>query len=126
MKRIVLFTVCILGMFAIAGCHKPMPMPTGAINATDAAINENLQALHAGVLQYKADVAAGKHTPTNNEKVLLNKIILTLNEADGIYQSYHNALKADPTLGEPAELSALIAALTANITSLETFIEGVK
>ena len=114
-------------VLTLAGC-KPAnaPLPTGAINATDAGLNANLQAAHAAVVQYEADVTAGKHTPTAQEKAIVNDLITALNTADPLYQSYHAALVANPGAGEPANLAAALAAVTANLGQLQALISGGK
>lgn len=109
------------------GC-KPAnaPLPTGAVNAVDAGLNANLQAAHAAVVQYEADVTAGKHTPAAGEKAIVNNLITALNTADPLYQSFHAALVANPNSGEPADLAAALAAVTANLTQLQALISGGK
>jgi hypothetical protein len=112
---------------SVAGCKTtPAPLPAGAINSVDAGLNENLQAAHAAVVQYEADVTAGKHTPDATEKAVVNKLIAALNVADPLYQSWHAALVADPTAGEPQQLIDALAAVTANLNAVQTIIQAVK
>ena len=122
---------CILVLLAMEistiGCKTtPAPLPTGAINAVDAVLNANLQAAHAAVVQYEADVTAGTHTPTASEKSVVNTLIVSLNTADPLYQSYHAALVADPTAGEPAQLAAAVTAVASNLSALQALIQAVK
>ena len=126
MKRIAIFTASILLALCV-GCHAAnVPLPTGAINATDAQINANLQAAHAAVLQYEADVTAGKHTPDATEKTVVNKLVAALNFADPLYQSYHAALVANPAAGEPQQLIDALTAVTANLSAIQTLVQAVK
>ena len=116
-----------LAAFALGlalGCAKPAPLPTGAINAVDAGLNANLQAAHTAVVQYEADVNAGKHTPTPEEKVIVNQLIAALNTADPLYQSYHAALVADPTAGEPQQLIDALTAITTNLSAIQALVKG--
>ena len=112
---------------SVTGCKTtPAPLPAGAVNSVDAGLNENLQAAHAAVVQYQADVTAGKHTPTAAEKTVVNALIVALNTADPLYQSYHAALVADPTAGEPQQLIDALAAVTANLSAVQNLIQAVK
>ena len=116
-----------LASFALGlvfGCAKPAPLPTGAINAVDAGLNANLQAAHAAVLQYEADVNAGKHKPTVTEAAIVNKLINALNTADPLYQSYHAALVADPTVGEPQQLIDALNAVATNLSAIQALVKG--
>jgi hypothetical protein len=124
--RTFLFCAAFLFGYAVVGCAKPAPLPTGAINAVDAGLNANLQAAHAAVVQYESDVTAGKHTPTPTEKTVVNNLIRALNTADPLYQSYHAALQKDPTAGEPQQLIDAVTAVTANLSSIQNLIQGAK
>lgn len=122
----------------LEGCaaQKPVPLPIGAINAVDAGINANLQAAHAAVVQYEADVTAGKHTPDATEKVIVNKLVASINVADLLYcgpvngqcapSSYHAQLVANPSVGEPQQLIDALAAVAANLTAIQSIVQGVK
>jgi hypothetical protein len=122
--------------FALSGCAKPGPLPTGAVNAVDAGLNENLQAAHAAIVQYQADVAAGKHVPTASEKTLINATIAALNTADTLYcgapapgqpcatTSFHAQLLLNPNAGESPDLAAAISTVTANINQILALIKG--
>ena len=114
-------------LFTVTGCKQvAAPLPTNAVNAVDAGINENLQAAHAAVVKYQADVAAGLHTPTPSEKLIVNDLINTLNVADPMYQNYHAVLKLNPAAGEPAELIAAVNAVTSNLSNLIALVKGLK
>ena len=127
MKRFTALASLALVMFLFVGCKAVnTPLPTGAINAADAGLNANLQAAHAALVQYEADVASGQHVPDATEKAIVNKVILSLNTADSLYQSYHAALKLNPGAGEPAELVSALAAVTTNLQALQALIQGVK
>jgi hypothetical protein len=107
----------------LAGC-KPAPLPTGAINGVDAALNANLQAAHAAVLQYEADVKAGLHTPTVAERTAVNNIIGSLNIADPLYQAWHAQLQKDPTTPESAQLIGLAADISSELNAIENLVKG--
>ena len=109
-------------LIPMAGC-KPAPLPQGAYTAPDAQINEDLQAAHAALVQYAADVKSGAHVPTAQEKVVVNKLIDAVNIADPAYQSYHAALAANPTAPEPAALIAALANVASNLSALEALIK---
>jgi hypothetical protein len=112
---------------SMAGCKAAnTPLPAGAINATDASLNANLQAAHAGLAQYEADVTAGKHTPDATEKTIINKVIVSLNTADALYQSYHAALVANPAAGEPQQLIDAVMSVTSNLSALQALVQAVK
>jgi hypothetical protein len=111
----------------LAACKSATaPLPTGAVNTLDASINADLQAAHAAVVQYEADVKAGTHTPTAQEKSVVNTLIAALNTADPLYQSYHAQLVANPAAGEPQQLIDALAAVTSNLTAIENLIQAVK
>jgi len=126
MKRIALFTALAVGLCMIGCKAANAPLPSGAINAADAALNANLQAAHAGLVQYEADVTAGKHIPDATEKVIVNKVIVSLNTADALYQSYHAALVANPAAGEPQQLIDAMTAVTTNLSALQALVQAVK
>jgi hypothetical protein len=124
--RLVLFSLILgLGLGFALGC-KPAsaPLPAGAINAVDAQTNADLQAAHAYVAQWQADVKAGKYTPSAQEKSIFSSLVTGLNTADPLYQSWHTALATSPTTGEPAELSAAITAIEQNLAQLITLAKG--
>ena len=106
----------------MAGC-KPAPLPQGAYTAPDAQTNEDLQAAHAALLQYSADVKNGTHVPTAEERVVVNKLIDAVNIADPAYQQYHAALAANPSAPEPAALIAALANVASNLSALEALIK---
>ena len=125
MKKLALLSVFLALPLLMGGCKVVnAPLPAGAINAVDAGLNENLQAAHAGLVQYQSDVAKGLHTPTPAETVVVNKVIVSLNTADMLYQSFHTALLANPNAGEPADLTAAVTAVSTNLTALQTLANG--
>lgn len=127
MRTRTLAALALLGFIMLAGCaNKTAPLPTGAINATDAGLNENLQAAHAAVIQYEADVTAGKHVPDATEKVIVNKVIAALNVADPLYQQWHTALQANPAAGEPQQLIDAVAVVTTNLSAIQALVQQVK
>jgi hypothetical protein len=138
MKRIALFTALAVGLCMIGCKAANAPLPSGAINAADAALNANLQAAHAGLVQYEADVTAGKHIPDATEKVIVNKVIASLNLADVLYcgapavgspcaaASYHAQLVANPAAGEPQQLIDAMTAVTTNLSALQALVQAVK
>jgi hypothetical protein len=126
--------VCVM-----TGCAtKTAPLPTNAINATDAQINSDLQTLRAGLAQYEADVANGTHVPDASEKVFINNLIAASNAADKIYcgapsadapcapGSFHAQLMINPAAGEPQQLIDAMLAITSNLTTLQNLIKVVK
>lgn len=139
MKRIGTITASLMLAFCLTACKTATaPLPPGAINAADAGINANLQAVRAGLVQYEADVANGTHIPDATEKAIVNKVIVSLNLADLLYcgapavgspcapASYHAQLVANPAAGEPQQLIDAITAVTTNFSALQTLIQGVK
>jgi hypothetical protein len=122
-KLFALLLACGLSLGMLAGCAKQAPLPTGAYAPADASINEDLQAAHAALAKYSADVASGLHVPSAQEKVVINKLIDAVNIADPAYQSYHAALAANPTAPEPAALIAALASVTSNLSALEALVK---
>lgn len=88
----------------LCGC-KPVaaPLPAGAVNTVDAQINAILQAGHAAVVQYDADVKAG-FAPTAAYQTIMTNLTNALNLADPLYQSYHGTLISAPATAEPDSL----------------------
>ena len=128
-----------LALGLATGCaNKTAPLPTNAINATDAGLNANLQFAHAFLAKYQQDVVAGLHVPTADEKTVMNKTINSLNFADTLYcgapavgqtcaqGSYHALLLLNPSAGEPQQLIDALAAVTANLNALQALIGQVK
>ena len=127
MKRFTFLASLALVMFLFVGCKAVnTPLPTGAINAADASINANLQAAHAAVAQYEANVIAGKHIPEATEKAIVNKLVAALNTADPLYQSYHAQLVANPAAGEPQQLVDALLAVTQNLSAIQSLVQAVK
>ena len=119
---VVVMVAVVLFPVVLTGC-KPAPLPQGAYTAPDAQINEDLQAAHAALVQYAADVKSGAHAPTAQEKAIVNKLIDAVNIADPAYQQYHAALAANPTAPEPAALIAALANVASNLSALEALIK---
>jgi hypothetical protein len=109
----------------MAAC-KPVtaPLPSGAINNVDAQVNATLQAAHAAVVQYESDVTAGKHTPTAEEKSIVNKLVQALNVADPLFQQWHSALQVNPAAGQPQALADALTAVSQNLNSIQTLVKG--
>jgi hypothetical protein len=139
MKHIANITaVCMMAICMTACGHKTVPLPSGAINATDASINANLQTVRAGLAQYEADVSNGIHVPDATEKAFINKLIVASNTAGLIYcgapsvgepcspGSYHAQLVSNPAAGEPQQLIDAMLAVTSNLTALQNLIKAVK
>ena len=120
---VVVMVAVVLFPVVLTGC-KPAPLPQGAYTAPDAQINEDLQAAHAALVQYAADVKSGAHAPTAQEKAIVNKLIDAVNIADPAYQQYHAALAANPTAPEPAALIAALANVASNLSALEALIHS--
>jgi hypothetical protein len=129
MNKLAFLTLPLLALFLIlaapilTGCAKAAPLPTGAYAPLDASINESLQAAHAAIVQYSADVRNGIHTPTADERTAVNKLIGALNIADPAYQAYHAQLAANPSAPEPAALIAALSSVVSNLSALEALIK---
>ena len=72
---VVVMVAVVLFPVVLTGC-KPAPLPQGAYTAPDAQINEDLQAAHAALLQYSADVKSGAHVPTAQERIIDRKSVV--------------------------------------------------
>ena len=112
---------------SIVGCRPvTAPLPKGAINNVDDGINADLQAAQAGLVQYQADVNAGKHKPGVQEKAIVNDLAHAYNAAYPIYQAWHKQLVADPSTPIPGQLTTLLGAITGDLQKIDTFIVGIK
>ncbi len=99
----------------------PAPLPPGAINQFDATSFRVLADAQAAINSVKSDIAAGKVTPTENEKKVLNQIIADYNTANDLYQSYHSGATNDTT-----GLSQAINQLVVDIAAVSTQLQGGK
>lgn len=118
MKKFAIASILSFGM--LTGCiHQPVsaPLPAGAINATDASLNEVLQAGHAAAVQYGTDVANG-FVPSPALKTAMAALISALNIADPLYQSYHNLLQTQPGAGEPAALASAVVQVSQALATI--------
>jgi hypothetical protein len=124
MKRLIALSLSI-AFALIMGCSTaPKPLPSGAYAPADAAINETLAAAHGALLQYQQDAVNKVHTPTDQEKATVNKLIDAVNVADASYQSYHKALATNPAAPQPAELTAALAAVQTALPAVESLLGG--
>jgi hypothetical protein len=124
MKKLALLSVFLALPLLMSGCKATVtPLPAGAYSPVDAQINEDLQAAHAALVKYSADVQSGAHVPTAGEKVAVNKLIDAVNIADPAYQRYHAALAANPAAPEPAALIAALADVASNLTAIEALVK---
>lgn len=119
--KMLLLAVCLSTV--LMGCNKAAPLPAGAYTPADASTNADLQAAHAALVQYSTDVASGKHVPTAQEKVVVNKLIDAVNIADSAYQSYHATLATNPAAPEPAALVSALATVVADLPAVEALIK---
>ena len=104
----------------LAGCphNAAARLPANAVGPVDAGIYESLAAAHAYAAKWLTDVRSGAYKPGAAEDEAMRQLVLSLNTADPLYISYHNALVANPSAGEPAELAAAITAVTENLSGL--------
>lgn len=97
------------------------PLPPGAINQFDATSYRVLSDAQAAINSVKADIAAGKVTPTDAEKKALNQIIADYNSANDLYQAYHSQATTDT-----AGLSRAINQLVSDIAAVSSQFQGGK
>jgi len=117
-NRIFCITACAL--ILMCGCKTASaPLPAGAVNGLDAQVNAILQAGHAAVVQYDADVKAG-FSPVPAYASIMSNLTTALNTADPLYQAYHAQLVSAPQTAEPAQL----VTATAQVQSLLNQIPG--
>jgi hypothetical protein len=113
----------LIGLMLIAGCNihsaTPPPLPTNAVNQTDASINEVLQSAHAAYVQVYNDVQAGKWKPTAGQKTVLDNLATALNVADPLYQSYHAELLTNSATTEPAALTTALSNVSTALANLQ-------
>ena len=99
----------------------PAALPPGAINQFDATSFRVLSDAQAAINSVKSDIAAGKVTPSDAEKKVLNQIIADYNTANDLYQSYHSGATNDTT-----GLSQAITQLINDIAAVTTQLQGGK
>jgi hypothetical protein len=106
------------------GCAAKKPaatLPPGAINQFDATSYRVLSDAQAAINSVKGDIAAGKVTPTEGEKKILNQIIADYNSANDLYQAYHLQATTDT-----AGLSRAINQLVSDIAAVSSQFQGGK
>jgi hypothetical protein len=96
-------------------------LPPGAINQFDATSYRVLSDAQAAINSVKADIAAGKVTPTDEEKKVLNQIIADYNSANDLYQAYHSQATTDT-----GGLSRAINQLVSDIAAVSSQFQGGK
>jgi hypothetical protein len=124
MKRRVFIIPLLLILAAGLGCAAKKPagsLPPGAINQFDATSYRILSDAQAAINSVKSDIQAGKVTPTENEKKVLNQIIADYNTANDLYQSYHSGATSD-TEG----LSKAVNQLVSDIAAVSSQFQGGK
>ena len=124
MKKKLGVALAVLALLAALGCaaqKTPSPLPAGAINQFDATSFRVLADAQASINSVKADIAAGKITPSETEKKVLNQIIADYNKANDLYQAYHAQQTTDTTA-----LSQAINQLVSDIAAVTTQIQGGK
>ena len=120
-------TIAFLALFLLStvGCaaKKPVltPLPAGAINQFDATSFRVLSDAQASINSVKNDIAAGKITPSEDEKKVLNQIIADYNTANDLYQSYHSGATTDT-----AGLSKAVNQLIVDIAAVTSQLQGGK
>jgi hypothetical protein len=126
MKKITVALLAAVLCLTAVGCAKKTttatPPPPGAINSTDATINEALQPIHAFVASMVSQSNAGTVTLTANQKALLNKLVTDVNAADTLYQAWHAAGGA----GSTTQINAAITTAQGDQTALNAAIQGGK
>lgn len=125
MKRSLMLAVALAGL-AMNGCKTNAPLPPGAVYAPEAQLNEDLQAVKASLDQWKADVAAGKHVPSQEEKNIVNVVVDAYNVAAPLEIQWHAALNANPLAAQPAALAAAQARLKAALANAATLLPPAK
>ncbi|SRR5581483_2399287 len=125
MKRKVLISLLAIALVGGLGCASKKaasnPLPEGAINQFDATSFRVLADAQAAINSVKADIAAGRLTPTEDEKKILNQIIDDYNGANNLYQAYHSQATSDT-----AGLSRAINQLVLDIAAVSSHLQGVK
>jgi hypothetical protein len=99
----------------------PTPLPAGAINQFDATSFRILSDAQAAINSVKGDITAGKITPSEDEKKVLNQIIADYNTANDLYQSYHSGATTDT-----AGLSKAVNQLVVDIAAVSSQLQGGK
>jgi hypothetical protein len=99
----------------------PAPLPPGAINQFDATSFRILSDAQAAINSVKSDITAGKITPSEDEKKVLNQIIADYNTANDLYQSYHSGATTDT-----AGLSKAVNQLVVDIAAVSSQLQGGK
>ncbi len=118
------YAFVLLMLAAALGCaakKTSAPLPPGAINQFDATSFRVLADAQAAINSVKSDIAAGKITPSDTEKKVLNQIIADYNKANDLYQAYHAGATSDTTA-----LSQAITQLIGDIAAVTTQIQGGK
>lgn len=124
MKKRFLVIPLLLVLAGGLGCAAKKPpgsLPAGAINQFDATSYRVLSDAQAAINSVKNDIQAGKVTPTENEKKVLNQIIADYNTANDLYQSYHSGATTD-TEG----LSKAVNQLVSDIAAVSSQFQGGK
>ena len=111
-----------LGLGLESGCAKKtnQPLPTGAINQTDAATYRVLADAHAFLQSIGDSVRAGKLTLNAQQKVLYNNLVASSNAADATWKAYHSGQSTDA-----ATLTKQVNQLNSDLTAAQAAI-GVK
>ena len=124
MRKRLVVAFLVLTLAAGLGCaakKTPAALPPGAINQFDATSFRVLSDAQAAINSVKSDIAAGKVTPTDEEKKVLNQIIADYNTANDLYQAYHSQATSDTTA-----LSQAITQLINDIAAVTTKLQGGK
>ena len=125
MRKRLGFAFVVLTLVAALGCAakktSTTTLPAGAINQFDATSYRVLSDAQAAINSVKSDIAAGKITPSQTEKTVLNQIIADYNKANDLYQAYHAGATTDTTA-----LSQAVNQLVSDIAAVTTQIQGGK
>ena len=119
------FLVLVLLALLLVGCaaksSTTTPLPTGAINQTDATTYRVLNDAHAFLQSIRDSVTAGNLTLTATQKKTFNDLAISSNAADATWKAYHSGQSTDA-----ATLAAQVNKLNADLSAAQAQIVPVK
>ena len=89
LKAVIISCILAISLVGCATKTSTTPLPTGAINQSDATTYRVLADAHAFLLSIKNSVAAGTLILSVSQKKLFNDLIISSNTADALWQQYH-------------------------------------
>ena len=109
----------LLALTLLVGCAAksttPTPLPTGAINQTDASTYRVLNDAHAFLQSIRDSVTAGNLTLTAAQKATFNALVVSSNAADATWKAYHSGQSTDAT-----KLAAQVNKLNADMSAAQS------